>query len=100
MTTHLKSLDTLYEKTAPAQLWLAGAIRVWALVVLTLHLAAATLPEETAWSLWPYTFLPTWLAWGLALLVGTLVISPVNDLISRAIHRLWLALPAKQAKHR
>ncbi|MCB0163916.1 MAG: hypothetical protein KDI79_06815 [Anaerolineae bacterium] len=100
MTTYLKSLAAPSAKTALAQLWLAGAIRVWALVVLTLHLAAAALPEETAWSLWPYTFLPTWLGWGLALLAGALVISPVNDLISQSIYRLWLALPAKQAQHR
>ncbi|MCB0192159.1 MAG: hypothetical protein KDJ65_09460 [Anaerolineae bacterium] len=100
MTTNLKTSTSLTETTEQGQQWLSGVIRIWALIVLTLHLSAASLPEDSAWSLWPYTFVPTWLGWVLALLVGALVIAPVNDFVSHGLHRLWLALPAKHAKHR
>jgi len=78
--------------------WLPGAIRLWALSLLSLHLAAVQLPEESAWSLWPYTWLPGWLGWLLALLAGALVISPVNHGFSRLLGRLWLAWPARQRR--
>jgi hypothetical protein len=54
-------------------------------MVLTLHLAAFNLPEDTSWSLWPYTFLPIWLGWGLALLVGALTIPTISQLALKAL---------------
>lgn len=76
-------------KPAGAQLWFAAGLRVWALVVLSLHVAAYALPQDSSWSVWPYTFLPTWAGWGLALLAAALIIPAVNQAI---LHRLaWLA---------
>jgi len=86
--------------TAAAQNWLLSGIRVWGLIVLTLHLAAYQLPEETAWSVWAYTFLPPWLGWVLALLAGALVMPPVNQAVFAVLDRLWSILPAKQARRR
>ncbi len=60
--------------------WLLSTIQWWGLILLTLHLAAGKLPEATAWSLWPYTFLPTWLGWALALGVGALIIPVMSNL--------------------
>jgi hypothetical protein len=73
---------------------------LWGFIVLTLHLAAYQLPEETFWSVWPYTFLPAWLGWSLALLVGALTLPPVNQTIANALERLWRAWPAKHARKR
>ncbi len=68
------SIETPSQVTlASPQRRLVSAIHLWGLILLTLHLAAASLPEETTWSLWPYTFLPPWLGWLLALLVGALI---------------------------
>jgi len=64
-----------------ARFSMADAIRLWGLIVLTLHLAAWQLPEESAWSLWPYSFLPPWLGWLLALLAGALAIPAVNQAV-------------------
>jgi hypothetical protein len=86
--------------TAAAQNWLLSGIRVWGLIVLTLHLAAYQLPEEMAWSVWAYTFLPPWLGWGLALLVGVLIIPPVNQVVAAFLDRVWSILPAKHARRR
>jgi hypothetical protein len=61
--------------------WLLSAIQLWGLILLTLHLAAAKLPEESAWSLWPFTFLPPWLGWLLALLAGALIIPAMAELV-------------------
>jgi hypothetical protein len=72
-------------------------IQLWGLLLLTLHLAAFKLPEEAAWSLWPYTFLPAGLGWILALLAAALIIPPVNQVVCRWTCRLWLAWPAKYA---
>jgi hypothetical protein len=59
------------------------AIQLWGLILLTLHLAAAQLPEESAWSLWPYTFLPPWLGWLLALLAGALILPAISHMSIR-----------------
>jgi hypothetical protein len=88
------------ESAEIAQNSLPSGIRVWGLILLTLHLAAYHLPEEMTWSLWPYTFLPPWLGWLLALAVGALVIPPVNQAVSAGLVQLWLALPARQARRR
>ena len=90
----------LKSNTTAAQNWLLSGIRLWGLIVLTLHLAAYQLPEEMAWSVWAYTFLPPWLGWGLALLVGVLIIPPVNQAVSGVLDRLWSILPAKHARRR
>ncbi len=58
---------------------LLSALQLWGLILLTLHLATAKLPEETTWSFWSYTFLPPWLGWTLVLLVGTLVIPVISN---------------------
>lgn len=78
--------------SSPAQDWLLSAIHLWGLILLTLHLAASHLPEESSWSLWPYTFLPPWLGWMLALLAGALIISPVNQLIQNKLRLTFYAL--------
>jgi hypothetical protein len=69
-----------------------AGIRGWSLLVLTLHLAAYSLPPETSWSLWPYTFIPPWLGWALALLAALLIIPPVNQAVWQIIDHLggWL----------
>lgn len=83
-----------------AQVWLSTAIRVWSLGILTLHLAAVSLPEESTWSVWPYTLLPTWLGWLLALLVGSLTIPAVSEFVSTGLARGWHIVPAKHAARR
>ncbi|RMF05499.1 MAG: hypothetical protein D6768_01095 [Chloroflexi bacterium] len=69
-------------------------------MLLTLHLAANLLPQDSSWSLWPYTFLPVWVQWLLALLAGSLVIPAVNEGVGRGLARLWRAIPAKHARRR
>lgn len=44
------------------------AVRVLALVIIALHLAAPLLTEQIAWGLWPVTYLPLPVAYALALL--------------------------------
>ncbi len=87
-----------------AQSWLLPAIRWLGLLILTLHLASFQLPEEAAWSLWPYSLLPPWLAWLLALLAGALVLPPASSFVLGLLDRLspgrwvspqrWFALAA------
>jgi len=67
--------------TEKAQHTIATTIQLWGLTLLTLHLAAPFLPVETTWSVWPYTFLPSWIGWILALMVGLLIIPPINKAI-------------------
>lgn len=93
-------------KPVSAQLTLTAAIRVWALVALSLHVVAYALPQDSSWSVWGYTFLPPWLGWLLALLAAALIIPPVNQLILDGLAgaarwpiwrrhlRLWFALAA------
>ena len=88
------------EAAQAAQTWLLAGLRGWGLIVLTLHLAAYQLPEETFWSLWPYTFLSPWLGWGLALLAGSLILAPANRAILAWLERLWSAWPARSARQR
>jgi len=81
-----------------SETWLLSATQIWGLLLLTLHLAAINLPEESSWSLWPYTFLPSWLGWTLGLLVGALIIPALNDKVSAGIGWLWRVWPAKEAR--
>lgn len=75
--------------TQNPQTWLLWLIQLWGLILLTLHLAAVYLPQETAWSLWPYTFLPRWLQWGLALLAASLILPPANAWLQTRLEDLW-----------
>lgn len=74
-------------ESKPSQTTILAIINLLGLLMLTLHIAAPFLPEETAWSLWPYIFLPTWLGWGLALLVGALTIPAVSEGVHRLVSR-------------
>ncbi|MEM7342878.1 MAG: hypothetical protein AAF485_01420 [Chloroflexota bacterium] len=80
--------------------WLLVALRLWGLILLTLHLAAPQLPEAASWSVWPYTFLPNWLGWLLALLAGSLMMPMVSQTVLRGLQRLWNLLPGKQRPYR
>jgi len=53
---------------------LVWALRAWALILITLSLAAPLLPEENAWGLWPATYLPAGWRWALALLAAGLAL--------------------------
>jgi len=92
----LKTQSSNQTGIVDGQEWLLAAIRLWGLVVLSLHLAAFQLAEESFWSVWSYTFFPPWLGWTLALLAGALIIPPVSQAVARAIQSLWerlLTLP-------
>ncbi len=52
------------------------ALRIVALATVALHLLAPLLPENLAWGIWPYTYLPTALRWSLAALAASLVFAP------------------------
>lgn len=101
MATSVQSLaEVKAEGLDAAQNWLWSGIRLWGFIVLTLHLAAYQLPEESFWSVWASTFLPPWLGWSLALLVGALTLPPVNQTVATQLERLWWAWPAKHAQQR
>lgn len=100
MTSPLDTIAPRPTSTGDHQAWLLLSLRVWGLAVLTLHLAADHLPEEAAWSLWPYSLLPAWLGWLLAGLAGLLIIPPVSRAVLDPIYWLWLAWPAKAAGRR
>jgi hypothetical protein len=89
VTPQSKAIAQQHAGTKNAQNWLLSAIRLWGLTVLTLHLAAAQLPEESAWSIWPYTFLPAWLGWILALLAGALIIPSVSQPVLDGVQWLY-----------
>ena len=67
-------------------------IQLIVLVSIALHLMAGILPEEAAWSVWPYTALPGPVAWLGGLAVASLALRPVNDAVGRGVHRLRVAL--------
>ena len=94
MVTSSKTPITKKVKTSATQAWLSTTIRLWGLIVLSLHLAAYYLPEATAWSMWPYTFLPIWIGWLLVLVTGTLTIPLVNQAVWKTPARLWTIFKA------
>jgi hypothetical protein len=71
------------------------AIRLIALVAIGLHVFAYLLPEEAAWSVWPYTALPAWLGWLGGLLVASLIVPPVDRAVGGWGQRLRSALSAR-----
>ena len=75
------------------------AFRLWALLALGFHLLAYTLPEETFWSLWPYTFLRPGLGWGLVVVVGGLTFPPWNQRAQTFIAYAWQKIPGKRYPH-
>jgi hypothetical protein len=83
-----KNARPVANTTKTAQNWLLNALQGWGLIALTLHLAAARLPEAWLWSVWPYTFLPPWLGWGVALLAASLVIPAFSRLAGKGLSRL------------
>ena len=68
------------------------AIQFIVLAAVVLHLIAPLLPEEMAWSVWPYTAVPAPLAWLGGLAVASLVLPSVNDAVGRGFHRLGVLL--------
>ncbi len=56
--------------------------RLAALAVIALHLVAGHLPEQAAWSVWPYTALPVGVDWLGAAVVASLALPPVNALVA------------------
>ena len=71
------------------------AIQLIVLLSIGLHLMAPLLPEAAAWSVWPYTALPSPLAWLGGLAVASLVLNPVNDAVGRWFQRLGRFLSSK-----
>ncbi len=51
-------------------------LRIVALAVIALHLLAPLLPEDSAWGVWPYTYLPTWARWVLAVAAVLVIFAP------------------------
>jgi hypothetical protein len=71
------------------------AIQLIVVAAVLLHLMAPLLPEEMAWSVWPYTALPASLVWLGGLAVVSLLMLPVNDAVGRWSHRLGASLSHK-----
>ncbi len=53
---------------------LVRSLRLWALLLIALHLAAPLLPEQLAWGVWPAVYLPAGWRWGLALAAAGLAL--------------------------
>lgn len=70
-------------------------LRLWAVIALGLHLAGYILPEDTFWSLWPYTVLPPWPGVTLALVAGSLTVPTINVRVWDALRQVWHRLPGK-----
>lgn len=79
---------------------LLSALRIWTLIVISLHLLAYRFDEANAWSVWPFTFLPPWLGWGLGLAVGSLVLAGPNEALAAALTALWRRLPGRAHRRR
>lgn len=75
---------------------LVYSVRALCLLLIALHLAAPLLPEEQAWGLWPFTYLPVGWRWVLALL-ATLTCLPLPSGLRR---RCDSVLPATQIRRR
>jgi len=55
---------------------LMTALQVFAVLLIALHLAAPLLPEQKAWGVWPYTYLPVIWRWLLAILALLVIVAP------------------------
>ncbi len=75
-------------------------IRLVVAGVVGLHLAAGCLPEELAWSVWPYTLLPQPVAYGAAIVVLLFAVTPLNDAARHWGQRLLDILPGKSRPRR
>lgn len=71
---------------------LVWALRAWALLLITLALAAPLLPEAQAWGLWPATYMPIGWRWALAVSAAGLALFgdriPFGRLAAR-VHALF-----------
>jgi hypothetical protein len=65
-----------------------------------MHLAAYWLPEALFWSVWPYTSLPIWLGFSLAMMVGSLLLPAWNDQVQYLLRAFWQTLPGKDHPQR
>jgi hypothetical protein len=87
--------DSVKAQFRSRSIQLLVSLRVWSVIILGLHVLAYLLPQDRAWSLWPYTFLPLWLGLLLSGGAGLLVAPPVNQTIQTGIYRLWKKAPGK-----
>jgi len=78
---------------------LLDCVRLLAVLLIALHLAAPLLPEAQSWGLFPFTYLPRGAQWLLAGLGLALCIHPVNARLRRGLD--WLAgrWPARLPAH-
>ena len=79
-------------------------VRIFAIILIALHLAAPYMPEDATWGIFPYTYWPRGFQWGAALLGLALCVAPVNAALRRGLtglvdhwpsktyRRLWYAL--------
>ena len=79
---------------------LLNLLRFWAVFVLALHALAYVLPEETFWSVWPYTVFPPWLGVTLVAAAGTTLLPAWNRRWQSLIRRAWEAAPGKRHRRR
>lgn len=79
-----------------ASLRLLWTLRLWALAVIGLSLAAPLFDESNAWGLWPATYLPAGWRWALSLLAAALVLLgdriPTGWLRGISFRSWWLRL--------
>ncbi len=71
------------------------ALRVWAALSCGLYLLGYLLAENTAWSVWPFTFLPTWLGVLLIVCAASTLLPAWNRRVRVVIERIWQRLPLK-----
>lgn len=81
----------------PAQQGLLLALRVFCLVLIALHLIVPLLPEQHAWGLWPFTYLPAVWRW---LLAGLAALTCVPGSAQRFLSLLQAALSRTASLHR
>ena len=95
-------IEVMITKTTStvSQKQLLTFIQGWGWFTLTLHLAAAQLPADTTWSVWPYTFLPTWLGWLCALVAAATIFPPISQRLAHVMRPLWYFLLTRQGASR
>lgn len=68
---------------------LSGAVRAFALLLIALHLAAPSLPEDLSWGIFPYTYLRRAVQWALGAAGALLCLPAANRVVRRIL--AWLA---------